>query len=93
MARTARNDQRRQKRSYTLSPAAIALLEELRTERKAGSASSVLDSILRTILRGRQKTKIQRAVASYYSSLSHEECREQSDWGDFALKQFPEEAA
>jgi hypothetical protein len=34
---------------------------------------------------------VARAVSDYYDGLSEEEVAEQSEWGDFALRQLPEE--
>ena len=91
MARVAQIGQRKEKRSYTLSPSAIAVLEEIRRERKAASTSSVLDDILHAIRLERKRKRLDRAVADYYSSLSDEEVREQSAWGDFAREQLADE--
>ncbi len=33
--------------------------------------------------------RIEEAVSAYYSSLSDEEVREQAEWGEFALSEFP----
>lgn len=36
---------------------------------------------------------IEKSVSAYYSSLSDEEVREQAEWGEFALGEFPSEPA
>ena len=38
------------------------------------------------------RASVARAVSDYYDGLSAEEVEEQSEWGDFALRQFPEES-
>lgn len=35
------------------------------------------------------KAALARAVADYYSSLSRQESEEQTEWGEFALREFP----
>jgi len=36
-----------------------------------------------------ERARVERAVADYYSSLSDNEVEELSQWGDFAMTQFP----
>jgi hypothetical protein len=48
---------------------------------KTDSVSSILEQ---------HRGSIDRAIVNYYSSLTDEEVAEQAEWGDFALRQFPE---
>ncbi|MGA2183087.1 MAG: hypothetical protein ABSH47_08665 [Bryobacteraceae bacterium] len=38
------------------------------------------------------EARVEKAVTDYYDSLSREEAEEQSSWGEFALREFPQEA-
>jgi len=38
------------------------------------------------------RASVALAVRDYYHELSEEDVAEQSEWGDFALRQFPEDA-
>jgi hypothetical protein len=90
--RTATKTRRpKTKRSYTLSPESVAFLEGLRKRRRAASTSSVLEEIVQAARRRGARAAIEKSVSDYYSSLSAEEMREQSEWGEFAMSQFPDE--
>jgi hypothetical protein len=80
------------KKSYTLSPESVAFLETLRKRRRAASTSSVLEEILQSVRRQQERASIERSVSAYYSSLSDKEVAEQSEWGEFALREFPGES-
>ena len=41
--------------------------------------------------RKRRRASVERAVKDYYDSLSNEEAAELSEWGEFALREFPGE--
>ena len=79
------------KKSYTLSRDSVAFLEAMRKKRRAPSVSSVLEAILQAVRREQGKAAVERAVADYYGSLSNEEAAEQTEWGEFALGEFPKE--
>lgn len=87
--RTAGKINRKVKRSLTLSPESVAFLEATIKRRRADSISAVLDEILQAARREQERASLERAVASYYDSLSDEEVKEDADWGLFALQQFP----
>ena len=80
---------RRAKKSFTLSPESVEFLEAMRKKRHALSVSSVLEDILQTVRREQGRAAVERAVADYYAALSHEESEEQTNWGEFALREFP----
>jgi hypothetical protein len=79
------------KKSYTLSPESVAFLEAMRKRRRASSVSSVLEEILQVARREQGKAALERAVSDYYASLSQEEAEEQTNWGEFALREFSSE--
>ena len=80
---------RKAKKSYTLSQESVAFLEKLRRERRAASASSVLEELLQSARRGQKRKMLNQAVANYYDVLSPEDAEEQALWGDLALREFP----
>jgi hypothetical protein len=80
---------KRAKKSYSLSVESIAFLETVQKERRAGSVSAVLEEILQAARRERRRASVERAITSYYDSLSDEEVAESRLWGEFALQQFP----
>ena len=43
--------------------------------------------------RRKERAAIERAVAGYYSSLSAAEAEELAAWGEFAMGEFPNDAA
>jgi hypothetical protein len=88
MARTPMSGQRKEKRSYTLSSGALAVLNDIRKETRAASASAALENLLQQARRYREKRKVETAVKSYYDSLTDDELSEQSAWGDFSLAQL-----
>jgi len=90
MAHTAQKQGRRkEKKSYTLSPQSVEFLEALRKKQHASSTSSVLEEILQAFRRGQEKAAIERAVASYYSSIPTDEMEDLAKWGEFAEGEFP----
>jgi hypothetical protein len=87
MNRTPNSTNRKAKKSFTLSPETIEFLENVRSKRRAESVSAILEEILQDVRRQHERASVERAVASYYSSLSGGELDEQARWGDFALSQ------
>jgi hypothetical protein len=90
-SKTLTRPDRKAKKSYTLSLESVAFLEIMRKKRRAGSISSVLEEILQAVRRDHERASLERAVAGYYSALSAQELAEQTDWGEFALGEFPGE--
>ena len=76
------------KKSYTLSAESVAYLEGLRKQRRATSASSVLEDILQHVRQASRKMALEQAVTDYYSSLGDDELDEQAKWADFAWAEF-----
>ncbi len=82
----------KQRRTFTLSPESIALLEELSASRGNShapeSVSGVLEELLTHIREERRRQAIERAVGRYYDDRSPEQEEEEIAWGKFALSQF-----
>lgn len=82
---------RKTRRTFTLSPESVELLDELRksrTGRSGRSTSAVLDDILQRLRNERKKQKIEQAVAQYYDNLPEADVDDEQAWGDFALAQL-----
>jgi hypothetical protein len=94
-SRTANPKQqhRKAKKSYSLSHESVQFLEAMRRKRNASSISSILDDILQAVRRQQERAELEHAVAGYYGSLSGAEAEELAAWGEFALGEFPNEAA
>jgi hypothetical protein len=82
--RTRSRTQVKTKKSFTLSPEALAFLEQVRKKRRAESASAALEEILQAA----RRASVEQSVADYYSGLSGEDRAEQAEWGKFALSEF-----
>ena len=83
---------RKARKTFTLSPEVVEFLETVCKRRRAPSVSSVLEEILQKARREENNAKLEKAVGSYYDSLSDGEQQERRDWGQFALREFPTEA-
>jgi hypothetical protein len=73
----------KQRRTFTLSPASLAYLEQETRRRSADSQSAVLDELLKEKKLEVQRSALEANVRSYYDSLSDEEVEEQRAWGEF----------
>jgi hypothetical protein len=82
---------RKERKTYTLSSEAIAILENERKERQANSASAALEELLKERRQQREMAEFAASVTRYYDSLSDEEIEEERLWGQFAESQFPRE--
>ena len=91
MNQTIGKADRKAKKSYTLSPESVEFLEATRKKRHAASTSAILDEILQNVRRENERATIERAVADYYASLSDKQVAEQTEWGDFAEREFPDQ--
>jgi cytochrome c553 len=69
----------------------VDFLEAQRKKRRARSSSAVLEEILQAVRREAELARMNQSVIDYYDSLSDEEMKELSEWGDFAMSQFPTE--
>jgi hypothetical protein len=84
---------RKAKKSYSLSHESVQFLEAMRRKRQASSISSILEEILQAVRRQQERAALEHAVADYYSSLSGTETEELTAWSEFAMTEFPHEAA
>jgi hypothetical protein len=80
---------RKTRKSYTLSPESVAFLEKVSRARRAASVSAVLDELIESVRRAEERETLEQAVTGYYSALSDKDVKEQAQWGDFALGEFP----
>lgn len=76
----------KQRRTFTLSPEAVALLDDLSADSK--SASSVLDELLLSLRRERERREMEKRIQRYYDERSEDERQEGKLWGDFATREF-----
>jgi hypothetical protein len=83
----------KEKKSFTLSRSSVVFLERLRKERKAASTSFVLDELIREAETERRRKATEDAISAYYDSLSDEEVKEQSAWGQFSFEHWKEDGA
>jgi hypothetical protein len=73
---------RKMKRSFTLSPEAVAYLGQTRQNRGAGSDSEALDLLLREAMLEAKRQEIDAAYKQYYDTASDEELAEQREWAE-----------
>jgi len=71
---------RRVKRSFTLTPEAVAFLTETRQARRAGSDSETLDLLLRELMLEAKRQELDAATKAYYDAASETELAEQGAW-------------
>jgi hypothetical protein len=57
----------------------------------AVTISYVLEKILQSVRRQQERASIEKSVSDYYSSLSESEANELAQWGELALREFPDE--
>jgi hypothetical protein len=72
------------KRSFTLTPEAVAFVGETRQKRGAGSDSEALDLLLREAMLDAKRKEIDAAYKAYYDTASDEELAEQREWAELA---------
>jgi hypothetical protein len=71
---------RKMKRSFTLTPEAVAFVGEARKNRGAGSDSEALDLLLRELMLEAKRQAIDAECKEYYDTASDEELIEQREW-------------
>lgn len=70
------------KRSFTLTPEAVAFVGETRQKRGAGSDSEALDLLLREAMLETKRQQIDAAYKEYYDTASDEDLAEQREWAE-----------
>jgi predicted CopG family antitoxin len=79
------------KKSYSISKSSVDFLERLRKERNARSVSQVLEELLCRARRQYKIRMLERETTEYYDSMTGEQRREEQQWGDFGIANFPGE--
>ena len=70
---------RRLKKSFTLTPGAVAFVSETRQRRKAGSDSEALDSLLRELILETKRQEADLACKDFYDSTPDEALAQQQE--------------
>jgi hypothetical protein len=81
----------KQRKTFTLSPESVALLEELSLQRQAHgpeSVSAVLDDLLLAMRREKTRQEMEEKIGKYYDGRSEAERQEEIEWGKFAMAEF-----
>ena len=89
--RAVRRPRVKQRRTFTLSPESIALLEELSRQRRSRgpeSVSAVLDDLLLALRHAKNLQEIEEKIGKYYDERSDVERQEETEWGKFAMAEF-----
>lgn len=82
---------RKERKTYTLSSEALAILEAERKERRASSTSAALEELLKEKRQQREMAEVAASVTRYYDSLSEDEIQENRRWAEFAASHFPQD--
>lgn len=69
----------------------MTYLEMEKRQRRAVSASAVLDEILLERKRDNERRRIDASMRAYYDSLTDSQMAEDEKWGEFSESQFPAE--
>jgi len=86
MSRTIGRQERKSKKSFTISTESVAFLEEMRKKNSAESTSAILEEILQAVRRREKRSSIERQMTEYYDSLTDVEVAEEKLWGEFARR-------
>src|ERR1039457_2916111 len=73
-----------QRRTFTLSPASLAYLEQQARERQLNSQSAFLDELLQEKSMEQRRAELEANVTAYYHSLSEAAVEENRSWGELA---------
>lgn len=73
---------RKMKRSFTLSPEAVAYVGRTRQKRGASSDSEALDLLIREAMLEAKRQEIDVAYKEYYDTASDAELAEQREWAE-----------
>jgi hypothetical protein len=78
------NGNLKRRRTFTLSPASLAYLEQEARQRSTDSLSAVLDDLLQEKERERKMAALEANIGAYYDGLSDAEVEEDKIWGESA---------
>lgn len=87
---TTTTQQRKIKKSFSISAASDSFIRKMQKQRKVRSESETLDALLSELMDLQEKQTIEAAYANYYDSLSDDEQAEQRSWGGFAESNLAE---
>jgi len=79
---TIQTTTRKVRRSFTLSPEAVAFITETRKRRGLRSDSEALDLLLREEILKSKRQEIDAAYKEYYDTASDEDLAEQREWAE-----------
>jgi hypothetical protein len=88
----SRGRQVKQRKTFTLSPQSVSLLEKLsahRGSRGQESLSAVLDDLLIALGEEQRRREIEYSTETYYGERTAQDEEEEIAWAKFALSQFP----
>jgi hypothetical protein len=74
----------KRRRTFTLSPASLAYLEQQARARQLDSQSAFLDELLQEKSMEQRRAALEANVTAYYDSLSDDEVEEDRLWGEFS---------
>jgi hypothetical protein len=77
------NPRLKHRRTFTLSPASLAYLEQEARRRNTDSQSAVLDELLHEKQREQQLKAVEASIGAYYDGLTDAEVEEDKIWGQF----------
>ena len=80
---------RKQKRTFSLSPEALAYLDALAKQHR--SASEALDILIRERRDEAEKERIAAGIRKYYDTIGEDERAENQAWGEFVLAHLAKE--
>jgi hypothetical protein len=80
----------KRRKTFTLSPQSVALLEGLSAEDSSGqqSVSAILDRLLLAIGKEKERQENEDKIGKYYDERSDQERQEEIDWGKLATGEF-----
>jgi len=81
---TTRRTAGRVRKSFTLSPEAVAFVRETRQRHGLRSDSEAVELLLREAMQATKAQEIDAACKEYYDTASEEELAEQLEWAEMA---------
>ena len=82
---------RKERKTFSLDPELMKYIDMVKKKNRIQSASSALEEILRENKQRHDEQQLDDRIASYYSSLTEEEVRQEEEWGKFSEAQIPTE--
>jgi integrase len=82
--REASGSRRKRPRTFSLSEDVVQVLENYKRQRKADSLTAAFEQIVRDW----KQARLGEQFTAYYDSLSSEEVKEETEWGEFSESQM-----